>query len=104
MRVFLCGKASKRAVLNYVAVRRQVYKRFSHFTDLRATLFDALADQRYKKERPKALVEAVKLLPELPPKVYIGNSFAPAVVEERRAKLRTFLQAVVALPDAARLA
>ena len=88
-----------------VCHRRQVYKRFSHFCDLRETLFGALTDPQFKKkDRPEALVEAVELLPELPPKVYIGNSFAPAVVEERRAKLRTFLQMVVALPDAAHLA
>ena len=87
------------------ATRRQVYKRFSHFCDLRETLFAALTDERFdKNKRPENLVEAVELLPELPPKVYIGNSFAPAVVEERRAKLRTFLQMVVALPDAAHLA
>jgi hypothetical protein len=84
-------------------VPRQVYKRFSHFCDLRETLFDALTDKRFK-DRPAALVDAVELLPELPSKVYIGNSFAPAVVEERRSKLRTFLQMVVALPDAAQLA
>eukprot|EP01043_Picozoa_sp_COSAG02_P084623 COSAG02_NODE_22423_length_753_cov_1.019878_1_plen_129_part_00 len=65
----------------------------------------ALTDERFdKRKRPENLIEAVELLPELPAKVYIGNSFAPAVVEERRAKLRTFLHMVVALPDAAHLA
>lgn len=81
--------------------RRHVLKRYSHFHDLRETLFEALADKRFK--RPESLVEAVELLPELPMKIYVGNSFARSVVEERRVKLRSFLQMVVALPDAPRL-
>ena len=100
----MAGNVNTAANLMRPTDRRQVYKRFSHFCDLRETLFDALTDPRFKKNRPAALVEAVELLPELPPKVYIGNSFAPAVVEERRSKLRTFLQMVVGLPDAAHLA
>ena len=49
------------------------------------------------------MADAVKLLPELPPKIWVGNNFARGTVEDRRLKLRSFLLALVALPNAAQL-
>ena len=89
---------------------RQIHKRYSQFHDLRCSLVELLSDRSSKTKRAKQqreqqqdMADAVKLLPELPPKIWVGNNFARGTVEDRRLKLRSFLLALVALPNAAQL-
>ena len=89
---------------------RQIHKRYSQFHDLRCSLVELLSDRSSKTKRAKKqrehqqdMADAVKLLPELPPKIWVGNNFARGTVEDRRLKLRSFLLALVALPNAAQL-
>ena len=93
------GTGALPGTMSHAATRSMSWtcaKRYSDFV----TLHEGLTQIWDTCTRPQAAEDA-RALPALPPKVWLGSSLDPTVVETRRQLLEKFLQTVLLTPDPA---